>query len=380
MPHTKFYLTWAVLVCLVSTHPLVGRADSTETARDAIIQKQMDCVSHNLKNTGIDWQDVCDIPDTSAQEERQKNDAVNQQLNMFENPQGHADGVAQEFPNTLLPLNAQQESPNVPPEMTTNPHPQSHLLGFYFSAGYDTNYTHYSEWSGGKLDEDYGRQNGMLYKLGYQSPGEINLNPVKIHPFIEADLYKSFSDTLNYKGALFSPDEPGITIPYNDTQPSKIDQMDLKIGGKTMPSARWDNFIYYEAGKRTWYRGQDEGFDYREKYFWYYNGIGGGFDYWLFPKFSIGFDGVFEFAYSPKMHADNTQPTFKLGSTWEYQLKFPFKFYLTKNLSFDVTPYYNFISISQSSFVDVNSDGYGLVEPNSKTHQEGLLGAITLYI
>lgn len=340
----------------------------------------MDCVSHNLKNTGIDWQDVCDIPDTSAQEERQKNDAVNQQLNMFENPQGHADGVAQEFPNTLLPLNAQQESPNVPPEMTTNPHPQSHLLGFYFSAGYDTNYTHYSEWSGGKLDEDYGRQNGMLYKLGYQSPGEINLNPVKIHPFIEADLYKSFSDTLNYKGALFSPDEPGITIPYNDTQPSKIDQMDLKIGGKTMPSARWDNFIYYEAGKRTWYRGQDEGFDYREKYFWYYNGIGGGFDYWLFPKFSIGFDGVFEFAYSPKMHADNTQPTFKLGSTWEYQLKFPFKFYLTKNLSFDVTPYYNFISISQSSFVDVNSDGYGLVEPNSKTHQEGLLGAITLYI
>jgi len=287
-----------------------------------------------------------------------------------------------------------EASGTIPPAIKPTPapftQPHSHLLGFYFSAGYDTNYMHYSEWSGGtKQDEDYGRQNGMLYKLGYQSPKEINsLDPIKIYPFIEADLYKSLPDTLNYKGALFSTDDSGnvvSTIPYNETQPSKISQMDLKIGGKTMPSARWDNFLYYEAGKRVWYRGtdvvvNDNYLDYKEKYFWYYNGIGGGFDYWLFPKFSIGLDSVFQFAYKPKMHADNVQPTFKLGSTWEYQLNFPFKYYLTKNLSLDVTPYFNYISISQSSLIDVNSDGYGLGEPKSKTHQEGLVGAMTLYI
>ena len=75
--YPKLYLASAVLFCLISAYPLLGRADT--------------------------------------QNEDDKTVAVNQQLNMFESPQSHADGVAQEFsspgPEVI------KESPNVHPEM-----------------------------------------------------------------------------------------------------------------------------------------------------------------------------------------------------------------------------------------------------------------------
>ena len=80
MLRTK-HLPLSVFLLLGLIDPSSSHANPlTNSSRDAIIQKQMDCVSHSLNNTAIGWQDVCDIPEASSQSPADKTEAVNRQL------------------------------------------------------------------------------------------------------------------------------------------------------------------------------------------------------------------------------------------------------------------------------------------------------------
>lgn len=61
--------------------------------RDLIIQKEMDCVDKHLQqNSGIGWNDVCDVPESSSQYQAQ---AVNQQMDLAEG-NGAPQGIVQQ--------------------------------------------------------------------------------------------------------------------------------------------------------------------------------------------------------------------------------------------------------------------------------------------
>ena len=113
---TKGMMALTVLSCLILLNPPISRADSSAvipanagihnkiTSRDTIIQKQLDCASSHLKNTSVDWQDVCDMPEVENQDQEGKDEVVNRQL----------DDVSKEFP--AMQPNAEKEFPPMQPE------------------------------------------------------------------------------------------------------------------------------------------------------------------------------------------------------------------------------------------------------------------------
>ena len=60
-----------------------------------------------------------------------------------------------------------------------------------------------------------------------------------------------------------------------------------------------------------------------------------------------------------------------------YEVKMPIKYFLLKNLSIDVTPYYTYWHINKSDVVVPPDYPIPLIEPDSNTHEEGLLGGLT---
>ncbi|MDE2027533.1 MAG: hypothetical protein KGK03_07645 [Candidatus Omnitrophica bacterium] len=259
--------------------------------------------------------------------------------------------------------------PSVVPVAEKRPQ-QSTFHRFYATAAWDINHVHYSEWDGlDKLDEDMGTQRGMYYAAGYRSPNAINFNDWIIgKPFIEGYYYKPFANNIRYKGALIGGG------PYNTTQKSTVDQMGVKLGGYNTFLGKGEIYGYVDGGKRVWNRGQNVLPQYHEKYYWVYTGFGGGFKYPILKKLSVGLDGELLFAINPRMYADILEYTFKLGSVWGALVKAPIKFYLSSNMSLDLTPYFTYWKINASN---VSPDGY--YEPTSKTHEEGLLSGMTLY-
>ncbi len=245
---------------------------------------------------------------------------------------------------------------------------------FYIAVGYNRNYLHYSEWPDGKLDEDYGHQNGFYLNVGYKSPNYYEALLAK--PFIEG-YFRYYHDLLHYKGAASN----GITTePFNCKQKSAVRNFGMKLGGYKDFSEKGEIFFYLDAGKRIWDRGENGIVDgvlvYSEKYYWIYLGPGLGINYLLLPKFSVGIDAEAMFAINPRMRADLYEGgTFKLKNVHGAEVRIPIKYYLLKTLSLDLTPYFTYWHIGQSNIVEISGDSY--VEPKSKTHIEGLLAGLT---
>ncbi len=238
--------------------------------------------------------------------------------------------------------------------------------GLYISAGFDMNLIHYSEWSGGvKLDEDYGSHTGSYWVVGYRSPNYYNCDDwILGKPYIEG-YYTQYANFIHYKGALIGGG------PYNANQRSEVKEFGVKLGGYGDFSTKGEIYSYIDIGKRVWNRGEDDAPDYHEKYYWVYTGLGIGINYNFFPRLTAGFEAEYLFTYRPKMHADNIDTTFTLGHVWGTNLRMPIKYYVLKNLSLDLTPYFTYWQIHASNVLD------GWYEPQSKTHLEGLLLGLT---
>ena len=85
MLRTNRCILSVVFCSVIFTAPTFCFADgSPRASRDRIILQQMDCISHNLKNTSVDWQNLCYVPQEGTQDQGSKTAVVNGQLDMME--------------------------------------------------------------------------------------------------------------------------------------------------------------------------------------------------------------------------------------------------------------------------------------------------------
>ena len=242
----------------------------------------------------------------------------------------------------------------------------------YLSGGYVRNDLHYKEITKSTdhiLDEDYGNLDGFYAVAGYKSGHEVQW--MHGNPFIEG-YFQKYSELISYSSGSLSFDD----------EYAKIYRFGAKIGAYKEFSKKGEVFGYLDIGRRTWQRGQNRIIqstrDYAEKYWWTYFGIGTGFSYEFFPRFTAGIEA--EAMYSPEsltwMRADLYEGgTFDLGMVLGAEVKFPFRFYLLKNLSVDFIPYLTYWEINESTNTTISGTEY--YEPYSRTRIEGIHTGLT---
>lgn len=268
--------------------------------------------------------------------------------------------------------NNQENQKNILSEIN----PDEQKGSFYISGGYNANHIHYKETRGERtLDEEYGKLKGFYVALGYRSPNYYEVLLGK--PFVEAYFRRS-ANLITYDGGTSA----GNDFQFDD-QKAKIFRYGIKLGGyRDFLSERGDYFGYFDIGQRVWYRAENRILQgvliYAEKYWWTYFGAGAGFNYKLIPQVSTGidFEMMFSNSHLAKMRADLYEGgTFELKNVYGLEVKAPIKYYFLKNISFDVTPYFTYWHIKESDPVLISGAYY--VEPDSRTHIEGLLTGFT---
>ncbi|MCM8797287.1 MAG: hypothetical protein NC923_05370 [Candidatus Omnitrophica bacterium] len=247
---------------------------------------------------------------------------------------------------------------------------------FYIAAAIDSNRIHYSEWEGKrKRNEDFGTHRGYSLAIGYKSPNYYEW--VNGYPFIEC-YFRRFGNIIRYKGALIGGG------PFDTYERSVVKQYGVKIGATRDFLDKGSILGYLDIGRRIWYRDEDGRWDniilYGEKYSWVYLGLGAGINYELLPRLLLGFEAEWltTLPRTRKMHANNFgygDVTFKLGYVWGGEVKLPVKYYILKNLSLDVTPYFTYWKIKRSDYVELGGSYWH--EPDSKTHFNGVLAGFT---
>ena len=322
-----------------------------------------------------------------------REDAINQALTRIETARVSANVQQNEY---IAEGNKSQQH-NLPPFDTQKSEAREEAIkaAFYIVAAYDANHIHYSEWdSGDKLDEDFGTHRGYYIAAGYRSPNYYEW--VMGRPFIEG-YFRRFSNIIRYKGAVqYSSGGTIYTTPFDADQRSVVNQYGLKVGAQRDFLDKGNFLGYLDVGERIWHRAEDEIISggvvingvpvdvqsYGEKYYWTYIGFGAGMSYKITPKFSLGFEAEWMITLPNlrKLHANDTgygDTTYKLGSVWGAEAKLPIKYYILKNLSLDITPYFTYWKIKQSNDVPLDDTGFYSYEPDSKTHLEGLLAGFT---
>jgi len=243
---------------------------------------------------------------------------------------------------------------------------------FYVASGYQMDYMNYRELSGSDtLDRDFGLMQGFYINLGYKS--NIYIKEILGRPFIET-YFMYFGDSNTYDGRS----SLGQALKFK--QHASIQRFGMKVGAYTDFGKNGEFFGYFDLGKRIWYRGENRivagVLCYAEKYSWMIMGAGVGLTYKLIPKFTLGMEIEFMGGIDAKMRADLYEGgTFKLKGANGIEVKLPLKYSLSKNLSFDLTPYYTYWNIRQSDPVEISGSFY--YEPDSTTHQEGLQIGLT---
>jgi hypothetical protein len=247
---------------------------------------------------------------------------------------------------------------------------------FYISAGYNANHMHYKETSGSNtLDEDYGKLKGFYILGGYRSD---NYTEWLLGKFFIEGYFRRYDEEILYDGA-------SALGPIEFKQRWEAQRFGVKLGARRDIWDRGEFFGYFDIGHNIWYRGENEVINgvltYAEKYWWTFFGLGTGINYEIFPKLTAGLEGEFMFAPAgnlTKMRADLYEGgTFKLGDVWGIELKIPIKYRVFKNLSLDLTPYFTYWKIKESGTIQISGTNY--VEPDSRTHIEGVMAGLTYY-
>lgn len=248
------------------------------------------------------------------------------------------------------------------------------------SWGWNANHMHYKEFDSNDntLDEDYGALKGYYFNFRYKMNQYMQDRQSK--PFFEY-YYLNYKARITYDGASSAG-------PLEFKERAYVQRYGLKAG--IINDKLFDNgnmALYLDLGQRVWYRGDNDivkdhdgnsVLTYAEKYWWTYLGGGIGFDCEVMPRLTAGIE--FELMGSPKswsrMRADLYEGgTFKLRGVLGIDLKIPIKYYIFKNFSFDVVPYFTYWDITKSDPVLINGASY--YEPDSKTYIEGILIGFT---
>jgi len=257
-------------------------------------------------------------------------------------------------------LQAKDESPKMPEE---------NKKGFSVSMGFDVNHMHYKETrAGDTLDEDYGNLNGFYLAAGYKSPYYIPW--IMGRPFVEA-YYRRYDDLITYDGAS------GLG-PLSFEEKAEVHRYGIKAGAYHDFLKKCEIFGYFDLGKRIWYRGENDEVNYAEKYWWVYFGLGTGINYKILTNLTCGVDleGMVTHTSLRKMRSDLYEgATFRLGSVYGTEIKLPIKYQFWQNASFDFTPYFTYWRIHESDTQTISGVSY--IEPDSKTHIEGILAGFS---
>ena len=249
---------------------------------------------------------------------------------------------------------------------------------FYISGGYNANHMHYKETRGGDtLDEDYGKLKGFYLEAGYK--GAYYIPWIMGRPFVEG-YYRRYDDLITYDGAW--QNSLGESGPLSFEEKAEVHRFGIKVGAYRDFLKKGELFGYFDIGKRIWYRGENGVIErvltYAEKYWWIYYGLGIGINYRILPHLSCGVDleGMTTHKSQRKMRADLYEgATFHLGSVYGTEIKLPIKYRFWQNVSFDFTPYFTYWKIHESDTRMISGSPY--VEPDSKTHIEGLLAGFS---
>ncbi len=245
----------------------------------------------------------------------------------------------------------------------------------YVSAGYNANHMHYKETRGSNtLDEDYGGLEGFYLGAGYK--GARYIPWIMGRPFVEG-YYMRHDGLITYDGAS------GLG-PLSFEERAEVHRFGVKAGAYRDFFKKGEIYGYFDIGKRTWYRGENEviqgALTYAEKYWWVYYGLGTGVNYRILPKLSCGVDFEIMTTHKSvrKMRADLYEgATFRLGGVYGIDLKLPIKFLFLENTSFDFTPYFTYWKIYESDTQMISGIPY--VEPDSNTYIEGVLVGLSYH-
>ncbi len=252
---------------------------------------------------------------------------------------------------------------------------------FYISGGFDGNHFYYKELldkhggAANELDKDYGYLKGFYAAAGYRSNCYIE-KLINGKPFIEGYIHH-YTNLITYDGgSSLGP------LKFNDEN-AKITRLGVKVGVYNEFSPKGEISFCFDMGRRAWDRGQNriiQGvIDYAEKYTWTYFGVGAGVNYKLTPKFTAGIEAEGMAAPSAwaRMRSDYDDYTYELGTVYGAELKLPLKYYLSKYISIDATPYLEYWDIEKSNEHWISSTEY-MYEPHSQTTILGILAGISL--
>jgi hypothetical protein len=167
----------------------------SDFSRDEIIQKQLDCVTRNLKNNAIGWQDMCVMPDNSTQDQSSdKAMAVDQQLDMFEKNPVHPDmeSAGSSFKDLLNP----DLNPNPPPKTPSNVKTRMNTL----DGGTEIYYYRYDEPTPGEGVKIHGPMYGYYADYDYR-PGPSSILDNLIANVYSLQARYGTSHDLEYNGS-----------------------------------------------------------------------------------------------------------------------------------------------------------------------------------
>lgn len=310
---------------------------------------------------------------------------INRTLNMMElrrSPR-RLSASDQSMWDIKLQKHLQQDSPrNItshpkeqPPHKTDSQQQREHQRArFRVSGGYDINHMHYKETvNSDTIDEDYGYMDGFYLEAACRGNNHWQLLHGK--PFLLA-YFRRFEGELTYSGST------NIGSLFKFEEQNEISRYGVKFGAYRDLFEDAELFWYFDLGRRVWDRGENQiiggVITYLEKYHWIYYGIGAGINYPFTRRITMGLDLSCLTTIDPKMKAYlNEGATFELENVYGFDVKIPIKYRLKKNLSLDLTPYFTYWNIDASDPETISGTAY--VEPDSRTHIEGVLIGLSYY-
>ena len=196
-----------------------------------------------------------------------------------------------------------------------------------------------------------------------------DLNGLKINLSIQNFLEANFEynrGTSYYKGTLWDK----TPISATDENVYLINSNILVkqgTGARGLSALMGMGYRYWERGKSKY-----EG-DYYEEYRWPYYFL--GFDYRLKNyQIETALQLSYQIAINPQLDIDlNQQITLNLGATYGYNIKIPFKYYLTREYGIAFEYQYDYWKINESDKVPVTTSDnktFNIYEPESETKNQ----------
>lgn len=216
-------------------------------------------------------------------------------------------------------------------------------------------------------DSERGWLNG--FHVAYKNQDTVNKEFWRV-------TYDQTKQDTQYDGALYNLNT-GTSTPYQGTTENKITDLEF-IYAIPITDAK-KTYIYTGIGKHHWNRNLTGQYGYLEKYSWNYIPIGYRNEFKVSGKLSGAVDLVAKFMVNGKIDVSGDgydERQMILGNKVGFRMELPYTYKMNSNWSLLFTPWYEYLAIGQSDWVDLTNNGhitrYVSSEPSSINHQYGV--------